>query len=134
MLRQHAEQRPDAPAVISPEGIWSYARLLDSTTRIAAHLRGRGVEAGTRVGVSLERGPWMLATLLGISAAGGTYVPLDMSYPNDRLAYMAGDSGITLIVGQTGSGAMTACDAAERITLEELLYLINLVISFHYFL
>ncbi|HEX8560058.1 MAG TPA: non-ribosomal peptide synthetase, partial [Pyrinomonadaceae bacterium] len=63
-------------------------------------LRALGVGAEALVGVCLERSPGMLAGLLGILKAGGAYLPLDPSYPPERLAFMLSDSGVGVVLTQ----------------------------------
>src|SRR6185369_13872573 len=53
-----------------------------------------------RVGICLERTPAMIVALFAVLAAGGAYVPLDPAYPRDRLAFIAGDSGMTVLLTQ----------------------------------
>jgi amino acid adenylation domain-containing protein len=60
--------------------------------------QGAGPEA--RVGVCLERGVEMVVGLLAALKAGAAYVPLDPTYPIDRLEYMARDAGVKLMVTQ----------------------------------
>ena len=59
-----------------------------------------GVRSETRVGIAMERSIEMVVGLLGILKAGGAYVPLDPDYPSERLAYIAEDSGIELLITQ----------------------------------
>ena len=60
--------------------------------RLAQVLRSRGVGRGQRVGLCVERGADMLAAVLGILKAGAAYVPLDPSFPEERLRFMAEDA------------------------------------------
>jgi amino acid adenylation domain-containing protein len=89
------------PAAIALEGegfTLSYAELELRANRLANHLRALGVGAGTTVGVALERGSELPVALLAILKAGGAYLPLEPSYPHDRLAFMLRDSGARFIV------------------------------------
>ncbi|GAB3356723.1 amino acid adenylation domain-containing protein [Lysobacter tyrosinilyticus] len=76
----------------------SYADLEARANRIAHVLRGQGVRRGSLVGLALDRSPDMLAALLGILKAGAGYVPLDPQFPRERLAYMAADAGLAMLV------------------------------------
>ncbi|WP_164708093.1 condensation domain-containing protein, partial [Paraburkholderia phosphatilytica] len=76
----------------------SYTQLDAWSRAIAAELRRRGVGVETRVGVSMERSAALVAALLGVLRAGAAYVPLDPSYPAERLAYIAGDAQLAFIV------------------------------------
>jgi len=80
-----AARRPDAPAVIQSDGqSVRYAELEDLSARIAAHLRGMGVQRGDRVGICMPKSINSVACVLGILRAGAAYVPVDHSGPPDR--------------------------------------------------
>src|SRR5207342_3938164 len=68
--------------------------------RLAGALRAQGVCADTLVGVYLERGLSLVIACLGVLKAGGAYLPLDPSYPAERLSFMLADSGVTVVVTQ----------------------------------
>ncbi|WP_434990356.1 AMP-binding protein, partial [Xanthomonas melonis] len=95
-----AAQWPDAVAVQDAEGTLSYAQLEAASAAIAAALRRSGVQRGMRVGVSLARSRWLVATLLGIVRAGASYVPLDASYPGERLRAMQADAQVSCLVSE----------------------------------
>ncbi|WHZ11420.1 MAG: polyketide synthase module [Burkholderiaceae bacterium] len=93
-----AARAPQRAALRSAGMSVSYAQLNARAQRIACALRARGVGAGDRVGLCVERGTDMVAAMLGILRAGAAYVPLDPSYPRERLCYMADDAGLALLV------------------------------------
>ncbi|RKH14123.1 amino acid adenylation domain-containing protein [Corallococcus sp. CA053C] len=93
-----ARSRPDAVAVAFEDEQLTFAALSERANRLAWHLRSKGVGAETRVAVCLERSVEQLVVLLGILKAGGTFVPLDPTYPRERLAYVIQQSGAPLVV------------------------------------
>ncbi|WP_285761097.1 non-ribosomal peptide synthetase [Nocardiopsis ansamitocini] len=93
---------PDATAVVFPGGELSYAELDARVRTLAAGLRERGVRRGMFVGVCLERGAELVVALLGITRAGGAYLPLDPDYPARRLAFMIEDSGVRTVLTVPG--------------------------------
>ena len=100
-LRQ-AEETPQAVAVFSADGsnrALTYAALATRAFQVACHLRDRGAE-GCLVGICMDRGPDLLACLLGTWAAGCGYVAIDASFPKKRLAYMLEDSGALFLLTQ----------------------------------
>ena len=76
----------------------SFAELDRRAGRIAARLAAAGVVRGTRVAVALERSTDLVAAVLGVTRAGGGYVPLDPAYPEERIAYMLEDSAVPVLV------------------------------------
>ncbi len=98
MFERQVVRTPDAVAITHRGAALSYRGLNAMSNRVARHLRSRGVGAGDRVGVCLPRSPESIAALLAVLKAGAAYVPLDPSYPADRLAYMVADSGARCVV------------------------------------
>jgi non-ribosomal peptide synthetase component F len=78
----------------------SYGELVAGARRLAHHLRSLGGGKEAPIGVLVDRSPAMLTALLGVLEAGGCYLPLDPSYPPDRLAGMAEDAGVEVIVSE----------------------------------
>ena len=95
---RHAAAAPDAPAVEDGRVRWSYAELDGITRALAARLQSVGVGPGSRVGVAMEPGAWRVAGMLAALRAGAAYVPLDLAYPAERLAYMLHDSGAAALL------------------------------------
>ncbi len=89
---------PAAPALVSGGDTLTYAELARRAGALAAELRGRGVVPEARVGVCLEWSPELVAAMLGVLQAGGVYVPLDPAYPVERLAWIAADAGVSVLV------------------------------------
>lgn len=89
---------PDRPAVRHRNVVLSFAELEERTARLASALRSRGAGPGRRVGVSLPRGADLVVALLAVWRTGAAYVPLDPSYPADRLAFMVEDAGAGVLL------------------------------------
>jgi pyochelin synthetase len=103
-LRQ-ARERPDAPAVISPDGgTLTYGALLRRATRLANLL---AVRPGTRVALLLDKGAEQIVAVFAVLLAGGAYVPLDPEIPSARLRSMLDAAGVPVVVTD-GSVAVPA--------------------------
>lgn len=111
---------PDAVAVRRGERSFTYRELDQRTDSLAAALRARGVRPGTPVGMLLEDRMDMIFGLVGIKKSGGLYVPLDPTYPDDRLAYMIRDAGIDIIVTEPAMDARTAQYTGQRVNIHDL--------------
>src|SRR5260370_18549749 len=79
-------------AVKSRNHEWSYEELNRTANRVAHSVLGLRGGGGQRIALLFEHDAPMIAGLLGVLKTGKTYVPLDPSYPRDRLAYMLEDS------------------------------------------
>ncbi len=88
-------------AVVGDEGSLTYAEVERRANRLANLLRSCGVSRGSRVGVYLRRGLEMVPTLLGVLKAGGSYVPLDASFPTGRLGRIVRRHGVEWVVTQS---------------------------------
>ncbi|MGH3758252.1 amino acid adenylation domain-containing protein [Actinophytocola sp.] len=102
----------DRPAVCFAGSWSSYRELRERANRAAHRLRAEGVGADDVVGVSLERGPDLLPTLLGILTAGAAYLPLEPSDPPERTRFMVRTAGARLVL--TESTVNTVDTVPER--------------------
>ena len=88
----------DRPAVTAGGRTLSYADLGLRAGGLAGRLRALGVGPEVRVAVCLDRSPELIVALLGIWKAGGVYVPLDPTHPDERLAWMVEDAGAAAVL------------------------------------
>ncbi|MFM9272239.1 amino acid adenylation domain-containing protein, partial [Halomonas elongata] len=103
LIEHQAATAPEGTALLFEDQSCSYAELNVRANRLAHYLIGVGVKPEIRVGIAMERSIEMVVGLLAILKAGGAYVPLDLDYPSERLAYIAEDSGIELLLTQQHS-------------------------------
>jgi amino acid adenylation domain-containing protein len=101
LIRAQAARTPDARAVSASDGTLSYAGLMSRVDALTGALLARGIRPGERVGLGLERTSDMVVAPLAVLAAGAVYVPLDPTFPDQRLAWMMENSGLTLILTHT---------------------------------
>jgi len=85
------EKSPESVAVILDNQSVTYNQINRGANQIAHYLRQNGLQKGQRVGVLLQRSIEAITALLGILKAGGVYLPLDPSYPQDRTRYILQD-------------------------------------------
>lgn len=118
LILARAAEVPARTAIRCGGAALSYAELADRVRAIAATLAARGVGAGDLVGIALERGPDLVATALGVLAAGAGYVPLDPAFPPARLAYMAEDARLALLVAEAATADALAWPAERTLLLD----------------
>ena len=101
LFEEQAARTPDATALVLEEESLSYAELNGRANRLAHYLRQLGVGPDDRVAICAERGFEMIVALLAVLKAGGGYVPLDPTYPQDRLRFMLQDSDPVALLTQS---------------------------------
>src|SRR5580693_6404864 len=112
LFAAQAARTPDAVAVTYEDRCLSYGELDRRSNQLAHYLRGLGVGPEIVVGLCVERSPEMVIGLLGILKAGGAYLPLDPSYPPERLGYMVADAAAPILVTQASLvEQLPRCDA-----------------------
>ncbi|HEY0736311.1 MAG TPA: amino acid adenylation domain-containing protein [Herpetosiphonaceae bacterium] len=106
LFAAQAARTPDAIAVafVGPSGETeqlSYAELDRRSSQLARYLRqDHSAGAEQLIGLFLERSPELIVAILGVLKAGSAYVPLDPTYPVERLRFMLADAGIPLVLTQ----------------------------------
>jgi len=110
MFAAQVARTPDAVAVCEGHGDpavtgLSYRALAARVDAVARRLVAAGAVAETRIGIFLDRGLDLLVAALAVLRAGGTYVPLDPGFPRERLAMIAEDADMRLVIS---GGALAA--------------------------
>ncbi len=109
VFRRQAAATPDAVALTFETTSLSYRELDEQSDRFAAALRsisrhapeqGLTPDEDLRIALSMERAPELIISILGILKAGGTYIPVDPTYPDARLALLLEDASPQLLLTQ----------------------------------
>jgi amino acid adenylation domain-containing protein len=101
LFESQVELSPHVLALVFDEQQITYQELNCKANQLAHHLRDLGVGPETVVAVCMERSIEMVVGLLGILKAGGAYIPLDPTYPKERLTFMLNDAGAAVVLTQT---------------------------------
>ncbi|MDT7729029.1 MAG: hypothetical protein QOI21_5605 [Actinomycetota bacterium] len=98
---------PDATAVVFEDRQLSYAELDARAEALARRLRAHGAAPEQIVAVAVPRSVELMVALLGVLKSGAAYLPIDLDYPQDRIAFMFTDSGASTVV--------TTAESARRL-------------------
>jgi amino acid adenylation domain-containing protein len=98
LVERQVARTPDAIAIAFRDTRLTFAQLDLRANHLAQLLRARGVGRGTVVVIYMERSADAVAALLGVLKAGGAYLPLDASFPPERVAAIAADAGAALVL------------------------------------
>ncbi|WP_043408130.1 non-ribosomal peptide synthetase, partial [Archangium violaceum] len=113
-----ARLTPDAIAVQEGEQRLTYRELDERANQLAWHLRSLGVGTEAMVGLLLERSTDMVVAMLATLKAGGAYLPLDTSYPSERLAFMLQDSCARVLITRQSLQALLPSHSARLLLLD----------------
>ena len=100
LFEQQVARTPEAIAVVCDGRKLTYRELNQQANKVARQLRRRGVGPETIVGILMDRSFDLVVGMLGVLKAGGAFLPLDLSYPKQRLALMLDDTRVSLILTQ----------------------------------
>ncbi|MBN1203856.1 MAG: amino acid adenylation domain-containing protein [Myxococcaceae bacterium] len=98
LFSEQAARTPEAVAVSYGEHRLTYRELDERSNQLARYLRARGIGPEALVGLCVERSLDLVVGMLGILKAGGAYLPLEASYPKERLAFMLEDARVRLLL------------------------------------
>ncbi|MEC4817124.1 MAG: amino acid adenylation domain-containing protein, partial [Scytonema sp. PMC 1069.18] len=114
-FEQQVKKYPQNIAIKTKKYEWTYEELNAAANQVAQTVLSITGSGTQRVGLLLEHDAPGIATILGILKAGKTYVPLDPSYPPERLAYILADSQTSVILTNNVNLAL-----AQALTLDSL--------------
>ncbi|YAF98107.1 MAG: amino acid adenylation domain-containing protein [Nodularia sp. CChRGM 3473] len=125
LFEVQVERTPDAIAVIFEDEQLTYRELNQRTNKLAHYLQQIGVKPEVLVGICVERSLEMLIGLLAILKVGAAYIPLDPSYPQERLAYILEDTQAPVLLSQASLLAAIPQHQAQIICLDTDWHLIE---------
>ncbi len=119
LFEKQVEKTPDNIAVEFKSEKLTYQELNNQANQLANYLINQGVKPDMLVGICVERSPLMLVGLLGILKAGGAYVPIDAKLPSSRIAFMLGDSQVSILITQEKILSQLPANSAQTICLDK---------------
>lgn len=98
IIDEQALRFPGEVALVYGEDKISYAELLQKVNGFASYLIESGIKQGDKAGLCLNRSIEMVIGILAVLKTGAAYVPLDPNFPQERLRFIADDSGISHLI------------------------------------
>ncbi|HEX8352931.1 MAG TPA: amino acid adenylation domain-containing protein, partial [Pyrinomonadaceae bacterium] len=118
LFEAQAERTPDATALVCGDAQLSYVELNARANQLARRLRTSGAGPEQLVAILMERSVEMVVALLGVLKAGAAYLPLDPTYPEQRLQLMLGDSGARIVLTQEALAGRLHEHGAEVVAVD----------------
>ncbi|MEM6451443.1 MAG: amino acid adenylation domain-containing protein [Cyanobacteria bacterium P01_D01_bin.105] len=119
LFEAQAEKTPEAIALVSEDETLTYQALNEKANQLALYLQSLGVGLGAdsqqRVAVQMERSLSLVIALLAVLKAGAAYVPLDPSYPAERIAYMREDADVTIVITESFLTDLSSKDSSATL-------------------
>jgi len=100
LFEEQVEKTPDNIAVVFENQKLTYKELNEKANSLANYLRNNEINRNDIVGIMVNRSLEMIISILAVLKAGGTYIPIDPEYPQDRIEYMLSNSNSKLLLTQ----------------------------------
>ena len=121
LIALQASVTPEAVALAMGDRELTYGELDRQSDLLAQRLRGMGVGPEAVAGVCLERSPELVVAMLAVWKAGGAYLPLDPSLPEERRAHLLEDSGARVLIGRDAGEGLAPSGVGADFMVEYLL-------------
>ena len=100
LFEEQVERTPDKTAIVACDKTLTYREVNEEANRIAHSLIEKGVRVGDVVAVILPRDSHLIPALFGVLKSGAAYMPLDPSYPQDRIDCLISESGSDSVINE----------------------------------
>jgi amino acid adenylation domain-containing protein len=117
-FEEQAEKEPCNVAVVFQSKQMNYGELNSRANRLAHHLKKLGVGPDSIVAICMEPSLEVIVGILGVLKAGGAYLPIDSSYPNERIKFMLNDSQAPVIITQKHLALMLPENESKLVILD----------------
>jgi len=119
LFETQVEKTPDSLAVVFENQKLTYRELNQRANQLANYIQTLGAGPEIVIGISVERSVEMVVGLLGIMKSGSAYLPIDPSYPKDRIIYMLADAGLPVLLTQEKLLANLPLNGTKPICLDK---------------
>lgn len=125
LFEEQAHKSPDSIALEFGDKKVTYSELNERANQVAHRLIKMGAGPDVVVGICIERSVEMITALIGILKSGAAYLPLDSSYPQERLSFMISDTGIPVLITKKNILSRLPQTGAKVILIDEEIESIN---------
>lgn len=119
LFEEQVEKTPNTVAVVFEKQSYTYREINDLANQIAHKLRTYGVKPNDIVPIIAHRSHLILAAQFGVLKAGGAYLPIDPTYPQDRIHYMLDDAGCEVAIILDAEAPQNVNHIIDLATLED---------------
>ena len=119
LFESQVDRIPRAEALVSSAERLTYVELNQRANRLAHFMCDRGLRRGDLVGIALPRTTGLIVALLATLKSGASYVPLDPSYPTERVNFMLTDSGCRFVLTTSDIASRVTISASEVVKLDQ---------------
>lgn len=118
LFKKQVSKTPDNIAVVYEKNKYSYKQLDEITDKLAKYLKTLGVKTEDTVAILIDRSEYMVIYPLAVLKAGAGYMPLDYTFPTDRLEYMLNDAQVKIVLSE-GNRAENHIPNFEGMTIKK---------------
>ncbi|MGE5323520.1 MAG: amino acid adenylation domain-containing protein [Actinomycetota bacterium] len=120
LFQERAALTPESVALLYQGEQWTYHDLDRRSNQLVRYLQSLDIGPEAIVGVAVEHSPELIVTLLGVLKSGAAYLPLDVSYPAERLRYMVKDAGVKFVITNGTRGKESRLNDVHIVDLSDL--------------
>ncbi|MCP5094517.1 MAG: AMP-binding protein, partial [Chloroflexi bacterium] len=118
LIEEQATRTPDSAAITFESDTISYHDLNQRANQLARHLQYFGIVPDTCIGIYMTRSIDMVIAVLAVLKAGGAYLPLDPTYPQQRIAFMIEDAAVPVILTQSSLADQLPTHSAHMVRVD----------------
>lgn len=122
VFEQQVKLTPENTALICGDSIYTYSELNEKSNQVAHYLRANcTIQTNKIIGVIADRSHQSIISILGILKSGAAYLPIDPSYPQERIKYMLRDSKVEFLLSEKSSDSDFYLEGIQVLALNDLL-------------
>lgn len=120
LFEAQVARTPAATALVLGDTRLTYSELDARANRLAHFLLAQSIAPGDRVGVFLDRSPEIVVSFLAILKAGAVYLPMDPTFPRERLSFFLSDARVPLLLSHSSKSAFFGDASPRFLALDQL--------------